>query len=173
MNADIGQHLEGGKMMKITFLILLLFLLVGCSNISNNNNPSENGSNISNSNNPSENDTTKDIYIMEIERFDADLDQVEFPVDFDEEVLKEIEPIDTNQKAKDVGTSIIEALHRDGKHPEYTLLSIVHYVENNAWQFEYSIDQRNVDVDDLIDCGALLVVIDGNKGILIKAWVTE
>ncbi len=147
-------------MWKITFLILLLFLLVGCTNVSN-------------SDDPRGNDIVEDVYITEIDRFDIEWDQIQFPMDFDEDLLKEIEPIGTNQKAVDIGTSIIEALHREGKLSEYTLISITHSTEDNVWCFEYSIDQRNVDVDNLMDGGCLHVAIDGTEGTLIKAWLEE
>lgn len=52
-------------------------------------------------------------------------------------------------------------------------VSIVHSTEDNVWLFEYSIDQRNKNVENLIDCGCLYIAIDGNKGTLIKAWVEE
>ena len=147
-------------MRKILTLTLLLFLLVGCSSGSN-------------SNNPRENDIMEDIYITEIEWCSIEWEQIQFPIDLNENILKGIEPINTNQTAIDIGTNIIEELHRDGKLSEYTLISITHSTEDNVWCFTYSIDQRNVDIDDLIDCGGLYVAIDGNKGALINAWVEE
>ena len=147
-------------MRKITFLMLLIFLLVGCSNISN-------------SSIPKENDIMEDIYITEIDRFNIEWDQIPFPIDFKKEVLQEIESIGTNKNAVDIGTNIIEELHRDGKLSEYTLIAITHSTEDNVWCFEYSIDQRNKNIDNLIDCGCLYVAIDGNKGTLIKAWLEE
>lgn len=161
VNRWLGQRLEGGEIVrKILSLILLLILLVGCSNVSN-------------SNNLRENDIMEDIYITEIEWCSIEWNQIQFPIDFNGNVLKEIEPIDTNQIAIDIGTNIIEEFHRDGKLSEYTLISITHSTEDNVWCFEYSIDQRNVDIDNLIDCGCLYVAIDGNKGALIKAWLEE
>lgn len=143
-------------MRKILSLVLLLILLVGCSNVSNSNNPGEN-----------------DIQIKEIERCNIEWNQIQLPIDFDESVLKEIEPIDTKQTAIDIGTNIIEELHRDGKLSEYTLISITHSTEDNVWCFEYSIDQRNADIDNIVDCGCLYAAIDGNEGALIKAWLEE
>lgn len=147
-------------MREITFLILLIFLLVGCSNISN-------------SSIPRENDIMEDIYITEIDRFNIEWDQIPFPIDFNEEVLQEIESIGTNKNAVEIGTNIIEEFHRDGKLSEYTLIAITHSTEDNVWCFEYSIDQRNKNIDNLIDCGCLYVAIDGNNGTLIKAWLEE
>ena len=149
-------------MKKILVLMLLLLLLVGCSNVSNNNNPSKNDSM----------DNT-DITIEETEWCDIDWDQIEFPIDLKIDALKEIKPIDTNQRAINIGTRIIEELHRKGKYPEFTLCTIVHSTKDNVWRFDYSIDQRNTDIDNLIECGVLYVAIDGNNGELIKAWITE
>ena len=147
-------------MRKILPLIFLLFLLFGCSNASN-------------SNNPKEKDIMEDIYITEIEWCNVEWEQIQFPIDLNKDVLKGIEPIDTHQIAIDIGTNIIEELHKDGKLSEYTLISIIHSTEDNVWCFEYSIDQRNVNIDNLIDCGCLYIAIDGNKGSLIKAWLDE
>ena len=115
----------------------------------------------------------EEIHITEIDRFNMEWDQVQFSINFSEMVLKEIEPIGTNDAALKIGTSIIEAIHKDGKLLEYTLISITHSTEDNMWCFEYSIDQQNIDIDNLIDCGSLYVVIDGNKGALVKAWLEE
>lgn len=115
----------------------------------------------------------EDICITEIDRFNTEWNQMEFPIDLNEDVLKEIEPIGAIQTAVDIGTNIIEALHRNGRLSEYTLVSITRSIEDNVWRFEYSIDQRNVDTDNLIDCGCLYVAIDGNKGTLLNAWLEE
>lgn len=147
-------------MKKICPLILLLFLLAGCSNVSNNGKPKEN-------------DVMKDIRITETEKCDIEWNQIQFPIDLNEDVLKQIKPIETNQSAVEIAKNIIEELHSEGKLTDYILISITHSTEDNVWYFEYSIDQRNHDVNDLIDCGALYVAIDGNKGSLIKAWLDE
>ena len=147
-------------MRKIILMILFLFWLVGCTNVSNRNNSMEK-------------DIMEEIHITEIDRFNMEWDQVQFSINFSEMVLKEIEPIGTNDAALKIGTSIIEAIHKDGKLLEYTLISITHSTEDNMWCFEYSIDQQNIDIDNLIDCGSLYVVIDGNKGALVKAWLEE
>ena len=148
------------KKIALFILFLSLFLLVGCSNTSNGSTPRKN-------------EVMGNIQIMETNRFNVEQEEIQVPVDFDEEVLKKIEPIVTNQDAVDVGTNIIEALHKDGKLSEYTLASIIHSTEDNVWCFEYSIDQRDVDMDDLIDCGCLYAAIDGNEGTFIKAWLEE
>ena len=115
----------------------------------------------------------QDINITETERCGIEWNQIQFPINLNEEILKGIKPIASTQSAVDVGKNIIEGFHREGKLPEYSLISITYSTEDNVWVFEYSIDQRNKDVDNLIDCGGLYVAIDGSKGELIKAWVEE
>lgn len=147
-------------MKKTLSLILFVFLFVGCNNIKS-------------SENQKENNAMGDICITEIEQLNIEWDQIQSSVKFNEEILKETDAIATNQNALDVGVNIIEEFHREGKLSEYTLMSITHSIKDNVWCFEYSIDQRDRDIDDLIDCGCLYVVIDGNNGTLIKAWLEE
>ena len=148
------------QMRLILPLMLFLLLLVGCNNIVKDNNPRGN-------------DVVEDISITENERCSIDWEQIQFPFDLNKNAMKEIKTIRTNQIAAEIGMHIIEEIHRGGELPEYTLVSITHSIEDNVWCFEYSLDQRNADVDDLIECGCLYVAIDGNKGVLIKAWVEE
>ena len=147
-------------MRRILSLILYMFLLVGCSNVANRNNISEN-------------DIMEDVYITEIEWCSIAWNQIQFPIDLGEDVMKGVASIDTNQMAVDVGKNIIEELHRNGKLSEYTLISVTHSTEDNMWCFEYSMDQRNMDLGSLIDCGGLYVAVDGNTGTLVKAWLDE
>ena len=149
-------------MKKICSLILLLFLLllVGCSNVLNNSKHSEN-------------DFMKDVYITEIDKCGIEWSQIQFPIDLNGDVLKQIKPIETNQSAVEIAKNIIEELHREGELFEFILISITHATEVNVWYFEYSIGQRHPDVHDLIDCGVLYVAIEGHKGSLIKAWLDE
>ena len=147
-------------MKKIPIVILLLLLLVSCCNCSHGSNPKENH-------------IMQDINIRETERCGIEWDQIQFPINLNEEILKGIKPIASNQSAVDVGKNIIEGFHREGKLPEYSLISITHSTEDNVWCFEYSIDQRNKNIDNLIDCGCLYVAIDGNNRTLIKAWLEE
>ena len=147
-------------MKKIILLVLLLALLVGCNYAPKNDNYDED-------------DNLTDIQIAEIERFDFEWDQVEFPFDPGEDALAKIAPIGTSKEAVDIATAIINALHEDGRVPEYVLLSVTHSTEENIWCFEYSIDQRNFNADSLVECGGLYIAVDGNEGELIKAWVEE
>ena len=147
-------------MRKILPLMLFLLFFVGCSNTAN-------------SNRLNENDIMKDIYFTETERCGVEWDQIQFTIDLDKEILEEIKPIETKQYAIEIAKTIIEGLHRKGKFSEYTLVSVIHSTEDNIWRFEYSIDQQDEDVDNLVDCGCLYVAIDGNKGELIKTWLEE
>lgn len=147
-------------MKKICPLILLLFLLAGCSNFSNNSIYKKNVN-------------MKDIHITETKRCGIEWEKIQFPIDLNEDALKQIKPLKTNQGAAEVAKNIIEELHRAGKLSEYILTSITHSTEDDVWCFEYSINQQNEDVDNLIDGGSLYVAIDGNKGALIKAWIEE
>jgi len=177
-------------MKKILSSILILFLLVGCSNVSSNdvssNDVSSNdvsSSNVSSSNVSSGNVSSgnvasstnsivkeyimEDIVIKEREHYSVNWDYIEFPVDLDEDILKEIKPIHSNKTAIDVGKNIIEKRHEKGSLSEYVLIAIVHSLEDNVWRFEYNMD------DDSILCGSFFVVVDGNKGTLIIAWIEE
>lgn len=147
-------------MKKICPLILLLFLFAGCSNFSNNSIYKKNVN-------------MKDIHITETEWCGIEWEKIQFPIDLNEDALKQIKPLKTNQGAAEVAKNIIEELHRAGKLSEYILTSITHSTEDDVWCFEYSINQQNEDVDNLIDGGSLYVAIDGNKGALIKAWIEE
>ena len=64
-------------MKKILPLMLLLFFLVGCSNASN-------------SSKLNEDDIMEDDYITEIEWCGIEWDQIQFPIDLCEDILKEI-----------------------------------------------------------------------------------
>ena len=147
-------------MKKVLTIMVLLFFLVGCNKVSN--------SNIAN-----EDDVMKDVYIAEIEWCGIAWDQIQHPIDLLNGIDIEITPIETNKNALDIAITIIEKIHEKGKFPEYTLISIMHSTKDNIWRFEYSIDQRNKDIENLVDCGCLYVAIDGNNGTLIKAWLEE
>ena len=111
-----------------------------------------------------------DVIITERERYDIEWDQLEFPINLEEDVLGEIKPIETREDAIAAGTKIINNIQQKGRYPGYALVSIRHSIEDNIWLFEYAL---NVDVEDFIDNGGLYVAVNGIEGRLIKAWVTE
>ncbi len=147
-------------MRKLLPMLLLALLLVGCGSASDGNDPQQT-------------DLAGNIRITETEQYRIHENQIQFHIDLNDSALEVIKPINTNQAAIDVGTSIIEGLHRDGRLSEYTLLSATHSTEDNVWYFEYALDQRNTDIDHLIDGSCLYVAVDGNKGKFIQAWLEE
>ena len=147
-------------MKRILSLMLLLIVFTGCSNAQNSDRP--NGD-----------DIMGDVCITEIEWCGTEWEQIQFPIDLNEDVLEEIKPIETDRSAIEVAAAIIEKLHERREFSDYTLISVIHSTEDDVWRFEYSIDQRNMDADDLIDCGCLYVAIDGAEGELIKAWLEK
>ena len=150
-------------MRKVVLIFTLLFLLSfdGCNNTSSN-------SDIEGST------AMQEINLTETEWCGINWDQIEFLVDLSEiEFIEETKSIETRKDAIEVATTLIEKCHEIGKFSSYTLLSITHSTKDNVWRFDYSIDQRNKDNENLVDCGCLYVAIDGNEGKLIKAWIEE
>lgn len=148
-------------MKKIIAILILLIFLAGCNNISSDN--GENGDKPMNKNN------TPEINVTEIEKLDTDWNQVEFEVQIDESILEKINPINTEQYAIEVAEFILEEIQKQGKLSEYELVSVIHSNADNIWRFEYSINQD----DGLVECGAFYVVLSGEDGNLIKAWIEE
>ena len=159
-------------MKKILPLILVLLLFAGCSEDSNSDKLNGNVT-VKDDVTTKEDVDLKDIYIKEIESFSFDWAQIQFPIELNEEELNLIKPVESNQRAVEIARAILEELHNKGDFTKYELISIVHSTQDNIWRFEYSLDQRDADSNNLIDSGCLNVVIDGNAGDLIKAWVEE
>ena len=103
----------------------------------------------------------------------ADYEKIEFPIEFEADVLELIKPVKTDEEAKSVAIDILEKRHKQGKWRDDTLVGILHSTEDNIWRFEYSLDQSDVPVDELVDGSVSYVVIDGNSGKLIAAWAEE
>lgn len=94
-----------------------------------------------------------------------DWNQVEVPVDKSRPGYpKNTDPFDTKEEATEIGQSIIENYHALGKIPNYELLYISHYVQDNIWVFEYAIDNIWVEAD------VFYVAMNGNTGEIIKVW---
>ena len=112
----------------------------------------------------------------EIKTQDCDIawEQIEFALDVDALGIGDIVgKISSDGQAKEMARAIIERCHEKRKFPDYELVFIKHYTQDNFWFFGYSIDQRNTAPEDLIDCGGFYVVIDGDGGTVIEAWVEE
>lgn len=112
------------------------------------------------------------IPIYETEKYIIPWDSIQFPLNPTmTNLIAKFEPIRTNEYAKYVGETIIEIWHQSGFCSDYVLVSILHSIEDNYWRFEYSLNQY--DAKDLIDCGVIYVVINGNDGSTITAWAEE
>ena len=135
----------------------LLLLLMGCNS----------------TNNQGECDTMENIAFFETNQLSIKTGQIEFPFTFSKDISEELRPVDSKQTSVTIGKMLLESLHRKGIYLEYVLLSITHSKNDNVWCYCYSIDQREVNVDDLIDCGAFYVAINGDSGEIIKAWSEE
>lgn len=78
--------------------MLLLIVFTGCSNPQNSDRP--NGD-----------DIMGDVCITEIEWCGTEWEQIQFPIDLNEDVLEEIKTIETDRSAIEVAAAIIEKLH--------------------------------------------------------------
>lgn len=102
----------------------------------------------------------ENIEFTEIELLDIDWDKIEFPVNSREiEIPANVKSISTREDALCIGTTIIENCRSNHKFSDYVLVAAVHFTSDNIWCFDYSIDQHDKDVNDLIDCGGFHVAI--------------
>ena len=113
------------------------------------------------------------VPVFEVDKYSVDYERIEFPIEFEADVLELIKPVKTDEEAKSVAIDILENHHKQGKWLDDTLVGILHSTEDNVWRFVYSLDQSDVPVDELIECSCAYVVIDGNSGELIAAWAVE
>ena len=121
-----------------------------------------------------EENVMKDIAIVEMIQYDIDWNHIEFPIDLTNlEIFKKNCTIETDESAVKFATTMIDELHNSSKFLDYESVSIVHSLEDNIWVFEYSLDQKDKRSEDLIDSGGLYVAMDGNEGVLLKAWLEE
>ena len=159
------------KIFLVMLILSLLLITAGCGN-----ELSDDTFNVVTTNDTDVNDATiitGDLNIYETDWCDIDLNPM-FPVDVESrKVLDEIKPINTNEMAIEVGTSIIVNLHEQGSFPDFVLVGIVHSTEDNVWRFEYSIDYRASINAALTFCECFYVAVDGNDGSIIQAWIEE
>ena len=171
------------KKIFLTLLLVLVTLLVGCGNdINNPPNIEADPPNVEadppnvEADPPNDNcqmELVENIYFKEVERYDINWERIQFPIQLNENELKHIKPINDIEIAIEVGQNILKERQKNGRDTDYSLIFILHSIEDNVWRFDYTIDQRNTPVEELIFCGGLYVIIDGVKGELIVAWVDE
>ena len=166
---------ETMKAMKKTVLCLLLAVLTltGCQDPAGESRSWEEsvpqGESVS-----QESAAPQEIEIVKTQDCDIAWEQIEFALDVDALGIGDIVgKISSDGQAKEMARAIIERCHEKRKFPDYELVFIKHYTQDNFWFFGYSIDQRNTAPEDLIDCGGFYVVIDGDGGTVIEAWVDE
>lgn len=90
----------------------------------------------------------------------------------DEDVLEVIHPIGTKETAIEVARAILGKYHEKGKIPEETLDSVKYSSKNNLWCFSYYEPEPD-EVDTIMLGGGWCIVVDGNKGSFVKAWIEE
>lgn len=118
----------------------------------------------------------EEINFVEMDYYEIDFDQIEFPFDLNDIDFDET-PIHTKDEAVETGQKIMKELHKNGKCIDQELLSILHSKQNNMWCFSFSTPQELVSTTSdnktiiLLYDDTLHVAVDGNSGILIKAWV--
>ncbi len=123
---------------------------------------------------PTESDyKNRTVPVFEVDKYNIDYERIEFPIEFEDDVLELIKPVKTDEEAKSVAIDILEERHKQGGWLDDTLVGVLHSTEDNVWRFEYSLDQSDVPVDELVECSCAYVVIDGNSGELIAAWAEE
>ncbi len=114
------------------------------------------------------------VRVIEIGSCEVDWENIEFPVDLEGiEELKEIRTVSSTKEAIRIGENIIAHLHKRGKYSEFSLIGVVHSTSDDVWRFNYSVDQRNAPIGDVVLSYCLSVAISGKDGKLIKAWVEE
>ena len=75
----------------------------------------------------------------------------QFPVDISEYVVEFAgKRIETQEEAVYMGERILELCHKDGRFLDEVLINVAYSKEENVWLFEYSIDQRDTPIDELI-----------------------
>ena len=114
------------------------------------------------------------VEFSEIESLGIDWDEIGLPVDPKEVILPaNVNSISTKEDAIIIGQAIIENHWNNNRLLDHVLISVVHSTKDNIWFFEYSIDQRDKNVEELMECGGFYVAIDGNTGEIVKAWLDD
>lgn len=167
----------------LLMIILLLSSCIGCEKSSDKDNLNGSTTAVDESSASDTNATQSDksdreylketVSVVEVDKYSVDYEKIEFPIEFEADVLELVKPVKTDEEAKSVAIDILEKCHEQGKWLDDTLVGILHSTEDNVWRFEYSLDQSDVPIDELVDGSVSYVVIDGNSGELIAAWAEE
>jgi len=149
-------------------LLLATMLLSGCKvSTGSEGRPNE----VPNTNEAS---NMEKVEFSEIESLGIDWDEIGLPVDPKEVILPaNVNSISTKEDAIIIGQAIIENHWNNNRLLDHVLISVVHSTKDNIWFFEYSIDQRDKNVEELMECGGFYVAIDGNTGEIVKAWLDD
>ena len=161
-------------MRKIAFcLVLLIFTLAGCQAPADESRSREE-SVLQGESASQESTVAQEIEVLKTQECDIAWEQIEFALDIDALGFDDIvERICSDEQAKEMARAIIERCHEKQMFPDWELVYMKHYTQDDFWLFGYSIDQSNTAVENLIDCGGFYVAIDGGKGTVIKAWMEE
>ena len=110
------------------------------------------------------------VTCLEIEDYIFEMTGMEFPAEsVVRDCLNSRQPIVTFEDASAFGYTLLAGFHSKGMFETFSLCSIIHAVDSDKWVFEYSID----DVQALVDCSVLYVIIQGYSGDIIAAWIEE
>lgn len=104
---------------------------------------------------------------VEWEKLAFQVNPADIPISID------VTSISTVEQAIEVGDDILRQFRVADRLLEKELIEIVHLTDDNIWVCGYSMDQRNVDPMNLIDCDSFFAAIDGNDGNIIRMWAEE
>lgn len=101
-------------------------------------------------------------------------DQIEFPItDLTDIMVPDIQSISTKQKAIEVGNAILEKCQQQGCASEKVLQGVFHSIQDDIWLFSYGEDVPDKSPNSIVVYDMFYVVVDGDSGELLKAWVVE
>ena len=170
-------------MKKLWIALLLLLFLAGCGKAANNTDANADAT-VSDDFEQGVIDLSREYKVVSQEVIDGiPVAEVEWRKDVpwlegdpfftpNEDVLEVIRPIETKETAVEVARAILGKYQEKGKNPEETLDSVKYSSKNNLWCFSYY-EQEPDEVDTIMLGGGWCIVVDGNKGSFVKAWIEE
>lgn len=167
-------------MKRILFFVLVLVFIAGCSDVSGSSaqlatnttdvkppqtEPSvTDASTIQRENPVLESGYIGDIWFVEKQWCDKELAAVSEGSLYDT-VSEALTPIHSKQEALEAGDALLHKLQEDGYYPDYMLVEVWHYAEENFWSFSYGLKEwKQMDAD----CDLLVLTVNGNKGCLLQ-----